>query len=82
MLPLSVLRTMDWGAFSASVVLVETVSATPCETLPWALLRAAGYLACGLVRSNYKLLPPRSAATLPQALGRSPGMKVPPEGAQ
>lgn len=77
---LSVLRTVDFSAFTASVILMELVSARPHDEPPVAYLRELGYVPYGLVKKNYVLLHPRFAKTLPRPWKRPARMEIPEGG--
>lgn len=74
---LSVLKTIDFSVFTASVIIMEVESPQPHTEPPVMYLRKLGYIPYGLVRSNYVLLHPRFEETLPKPLKRPARMSVP-----
>lgn len=75
---LSVLKTIDFSAFTASVILME-VQSTSKHTAPAVNhMRSLGYFEYGALKSNYIFLHPRFVETLPRPLKRPEGMSLVP----
>lgn len=67
---LSVLKTIDFSAFTASVLMMEVQSTSYNKAPPVVYMRDQGYVDYGYIKNNYIFLHPRFAETLPKHMQR------------
>lgn len=75
---MSILETIDFSRFTASVIVAEVQHGNYHGAPPVEFIRKAGYIALGYLNKNYYFLHPRFAETLPQPLTRPDKTEVPP----